>query len=158
LLEGPGEGTSRLREEAAKEGISPERLVFMARTGHADYLAAYRHADLFLDTEHYNAHTTASDAMWAGCPVLTRPGVTFASRVAGSLNHHAGLESLNATDDDAFVAKAIRFAQDPAFRRHILKRLELARRQSPLFDAAGFARDLLGLFDRLLAGATSGTN
>lgn len=158
LLEGPGEGTSRLREEAEKEGISPERLVFMARAGHADYLSAYRHADLFLDTEHYNAHTTASDAMWAGCPVLTRPGVTFASRVAGSLNHHAGLESLNATDDDAFVAKAIRFAQDPAFRRDILKRLELARRQSPLFDATGFARDLLGLFDRLLAGATSGTN
>ena len=60
----------------------------MRKQPHAEYLARLQHADLFLDTEPYNAHTTASDALWAGCPVLTRPGETFAARVAGSLNHH----------------------------------------------------------------------
>lgn len=158
LLEGPGEGKRRLREAAAEGGVAPDRLVFLPKKGHADYLAAYRHADLFLDTEHYNAHTTASDAMWAGCPVLTRPGDTFATRVAGSLNHHAGLGELNVADDEAFVATAVRFAGDEVFRTGLLDRLQRAKAHSPLFDANGFARDLLALFDRLLAGPSAGRN
>jgi predicted O-linked N-acetylglucosamine transferase (SPINDLY family) len=151
LLEGPGGGRQRLCNAAAAAGVGAHRLVFMPRSGHADYLAAYRHADLFLDTEHYNAHTTASDAMWAGCPVLTKPGDTFASRVAGSLNHHAGLAELNAADDADFVAKAMRFATDESYRSTVTSRLRWARSHSSLFDPSGFASDFLTLVDRLLA-------
>ncbi|WP_448102751.1 O-linked N-acetylglucosamine transferase, SPINDLY family protein [Luteibacter jiangsuensis] len=151
LLEGPGNGKQRLCDAAAVAGVGVHRLVFMPRRGHADYLAAYRHADLFLDTEHYNAHTTASDAMWAGCPILTRPGDTFASRVAGSLNHHAGLAELNAADDAEFIATAVRFATDESFRSTVTSRLRWARSHSSLFDPSGFASDFLALVDRLLA-------
>ncbi|MBS0566445.1 MAG: tetratricopeptide repeat protein, partial [Proteobacteria bacterium] len=82
LDERPGNGViERLRDSARRAGVDPLRLIFAAKTNHADYLARYRRADLFLDTNPYNAHTTASDALYAGCPVLTRPGDTFASRV-----------------------------------------------------------------------------
>ena len=84
LLSGPGRADDRLRAHAQARGIDPARLVFMAKQPHAEYLARLQQADLFLDTGPYNAHTTASDALWAGCPVLTRPGDTFAARVAGS--------------------------------------------------------------------------
>ena len=85
----------------------------MPKQPHAEYLARLQHADLFLDTEPYNAHTTASDALWAGCPVLTRPGETFAARVAGSLNHHLRHDAMNVDGDAAFVARAVELGRDP---------------------------------------------
>src|SRR5690606_6430684 len=88
LLDGKhDEIRDNLRAAAKAAGIDPSRLVFLPRQSHESYLACYAHADLFLDTTPYNAHTTASDALWAGCPVLTLPGRTFASRVAGPPNH-----------------------------------------------------------------------
>jgi len=150
LLKGPGRATERLKATATALGVAPERLVFLEKQAHGAYLAAYAHVDLFLDTEHYNAHTTASDAMWAGCPVLTRPGRTFASRVAGSLNHHAGLDELNVADDRAFVDLAVRAGRDPAYRAHLRGRLAAARADSPLFDPSGFATDFMDLVGRLL--------
>ncbi|MBX3727446.1 MAG: tetratricopeptide repeat protein [Xanthomonadales bacterium] len=135
-----------LRRAAAAAGIDPDRLVFAAKQPHAAYLAGYRHACLFLDTTPYNAHTTASDALWAGCPVLTLPGRTFASRVAGSLNACLGLDAMNAGDDDDFVARAIALGRDPALLAAIRADLALARDRAPLFDMAGFARD----FERAL--------
>ncbi len=141
LLSGPGQADARLRAAAARGGLDPQRLVFMPRLPHPAYLARYQHADLFLDTHPYNAHTTASDALWAGCPVLTCPGTTFASRVAGSLNHHLGLPEFNAADDAAFIATAIRLGNDPAARQAARHTLAQRRARSGLFDMAGFARD-----------------
>jgi predicted O-linked N-acetylglucosamine transferase (SPINDLY family) len=135
------ETTDNLRRMAASAGIDPSRLVFLAKQPHPVYLACYRQADLFLDTTPYNAHTTASDALWAGCPVLTLPGRTFASRVAGSLNHHLGLAEMNAADDDAFVARAIVLGNDVDARNALRQRLALAREDSGVFDMSGFARD-----------------
>ena len=141
LLSGPGRADDRLRAHAQARGIDPARLVFMAKQPHAEYLARLQQADLFLDTGPYNAHTTASDALWAGCPVLTRPGETFAARVAGSLNHHLGMASMNVVDDAAFVARAVELARDPAALAAV--RVELAERReaSGLFDMDGFAAD-----------------
>jgi predicted O-linked N-acetylglucosamine transferase (SPINDLY family) len=99
---------------------------------------------LFLDTHPYNAHTTASDALWAGCPVLTSPGETFASRVAGSLNHHLGVEAMNAADERSFVARAVQLGNDPAALAVLREELAACReRRNGLFDMAAFAQSFV---------------
>jgi len=149
LLSGPGQADARLRTAAQAAGLDPARLVFMVKLPHPQYLARYQRADLFLDTHPYNAHTTASDALWAGCPVLTCPGDTFAARVAGSLNHHLGLARMNAADDAAFIATASALGNDPAALAALRAELAQARDRSGLFDMAGFALDLSALLQRL---------
>lgn len=149
LLSGPGRADERLAEVARQHGVDPARLVFMHKLPHPQYLARYRHADLFLDTHPYNAHTTASDALWAGCPVLTAPGATFAARVAGSLNHHLGLADMNVADDRAFVAAAVALGNDPAALQALRQRLAEARARSGLFDMHGFAHDLAATLQQL---------
>lgn len=149
LLSGPGQADARLRSAAKAAGLDPARLVFMAKLPHPQYLARYQLADLFLDTNPYNAHTTASDALWAGCPVLTCPGATFAARVAGSLNHHLGLEHMNVADDAVFVATASALGNDPAALATLRAELAQARERSGLFDMAAFARDLSALLQQL---------
>jgi len=146
----------RLRAEAERRGVAASRLVFAPKLPQADYLARYRHADLFLDCAPYGAHTTASDAIWAGCPVLTVPGATFASRVAASLNHHLGLPELNARDDAGFVALATRLGHDAAGRAALRARVEAARASSGLFDMDGYARDFLALLQRMVARQRAG--
>lgn len=141
LLSGPGNADARLRAAARDARVDPARLVFMPRRPHAEYLARYQHADLFLDTHPYNAHTTASDALWAGCPVLTCPGSTFAARVAGSLNHHLGLARMNAVDDRAFIATAIQLGNDAQALQALRAELAVQRTRSGLFDMAAFAVD-----------------
>ncbi|QGL62442.1 tetratricopeptide repeat protein [Stenotrophomonas maltophilia] len=149
LLSGPGQADARLRSAAKAAGLDPARLVFMAKLPHPQYLARYQLADLFLDTNPYNAHTTASDALWAGCPVLTCPGATFAARVAGSLNHHLGLEHMNVADDAVFVATASALGNDPAALAALRAELAQARERSGLFDMTAFARDLSALLQQL---------
>lgn len=149
LLSGPGQADARLRSAAKAAGLDPARLVFMAKLPHPQYLARYQLADLFLDTNPYNAHTTASDALWAGCPVLTCPGATFAARVAGSLNHHLGLEHMNVADDAVFVATASALGNDPAALAALHAELAQARERSGLFDMTAFARDLSALLQQL---------
>lgn len=149
LLSGPGNADARLRSAARQAQLDPARLVFMHKLPHPDYLARYQHADLFLDTHPYNAHTTASDALWAGCPVLTCPGATFASRVAGSLNHHLGLAQMNVADDRAFVATAIALGNDAPALQALRAELALRRHDSGLFDMAGFARDFSAVVEDL---------
>jgi predicted O-linked N-acetylglucosamine transferase (SPINDLY family) len=139
LLSGPGRADQRLRDAASATGIDPARLVFMPKQPHAEYLARLQLADLFLDTGPYNAHTTASDALWAGCPVLTRPGDTFASRVAASLLSALGLDELVAADDAAFVARAIALGCDADALVAQKSRLQTARDAWPLFDMRAFA-------------------
>ena len=149
LLSGPGNADARLRSAARQAQLDPARLVFMHKLPHPDYLARYQHADLFLDTHPYNAHTTASDALWAGCPVLTCPGTTFASRVAGSLNHHLGLARMNVADDRAFVATAIALGNDAQALQALRAELAQRRHGSSLFDMAGFARDFSAVVEDL---------
>jgi predicted O-linked N-acetylglucosamine transferase (SPINDLY family) len=156
LLRGEGRSSERLRAVAQEAGVEPSRLIFMAKLPHRAYLARYRHVDLFLDTEDYNAHTTASDALWAGCPVLTRPGETFASRVAGSLNHHLGMPEMNVPDDATFVMKAVRYGRDAGYRAAIKGKLLRQRLDSGLFDIEGFARDFEALLLRMAAHRRAG--
>jgi predicted O-linked N-acetylglucosamine transferase (SPINDLY family) len=152
LLSGPSRADDRLRAAANSAGIDPARLVFMAKQPHAAYLARLQLADLFLDSNPYNAHTTASDALWAGCPVLTRLGDTFASRVAGSLNHHLGLDALNVADDDAYVALASALGNDRQRLHDLRVEVQRLKRTSGLFDMAGFARDFAAVARRMAEG------
>ena len=151
LMKGPGRASDRLREAMREMGVDPARLIFAEKLSHSAYLALYRQADLFLDTEHYNAHTTASDALWSGCPVLTRPGKTFATRVAGSLNHHLGMDDMNVRSDGDFVAFAIRYGLDASYRSATRERLARRRQESPLFDIAGYAEDFAAVLMRMAA-------
>jgi predicted O-linked N-acetylglucosamine transferase (SPINDLY family) len=133
---------ANLQREAQARGIDPARLVFAKHRANPDYLALYRHVDLFLDTWPYNAHTTASDALWAGCPVLTILGATFAGRVAASLLHALGLPELVMPSIADYVARAISIAGDEAERARLREHLAGAGRASALFDTARTARAL----------------
>jgi len=150
LLSGPENADDRLRAAARDADVDAARIVFMSKLPHAEYLARYRHADLFLDTQPYNAHTTASDALWAGCPIITVPGATFAARVAASLNAHLGMPALNAADDDAFVETAVRIGRDGAMRDALRAELAERRSSSGLFDMRAFARDFAALLLRMV--------
>lgn len=155
LLEPAGRGADRLRHLAAGRGVDPDRLVFRPKLPYLSYLGHYRHVDMVLDTEIYNGHTVSSDALQMGVPVLTRPGEVMAARVAGSLNHHLGLDDCNVATDEAFVAQATRFARDPAWRDSVRARLRHARGAPGVFDPAGYANDLAGLVFDLLARTAS---
>jgi tetratricopeptide (TPR) repeat protein len=127
-----------LRREAAARGIGLERLVFAQRVPLAEHLARHRVADLFLDTLPYNAHTTASDALWTGLPVLTSIGKSFAARVAASLLHAIGLPELETRSLEEYEALALRLAREPALLSAYRGRLEKNRLTAPLFDTDRF--------------------
>lgn len=133
---------ANLRREAAARGIDPARLVFARHRPNPEYLALYAHADLFLDTWPYNAHTTASDALWAGCPVLTLMGDTFAGRVAASLVTAAGVPELVSASIDDYVERAVTLARDATERARLRAHLAGAGRASALFDTAATTRAL----------------
>ena len=142
LVGGTASVEANLRREAAVHGVDPARLVFAARVRYAEYLARYRLADLFLDTLPYNAHTTASDALWAGLPVLTCTGTTFAGRVAGSLLNAAGLPELVTRSREDYEALALKLATTPAMLSAIRARLADNRLTCPLFDTNRFRRHI----------------
>ncbi|MGE0799978.1 MAG: acetylglucosamine transferase [Lautropia sp.] len=146
---------ANLRAAAREHGIGAERLVFAGRIAPDAYLARYGAADLFLDTFPFNAGTTASDALWAGLPLLTRSGRTFASRMAGSLLSSLGLTELIAADADDYVARAIALGRDPAAATDLRRRLAQARTVAPTFDMRQFARDLEDLLLALVPPAAS---
>jgi predicted O-linked N-acetylglucosamine transferase (SPINDLY family) len=123
-----------LRREAAARGVAPDRLVFAPRQPVPDHLARHALADLFLDTFPYNAHTTASDALWMGLPVLTRAGRSFASRVAASLLHAVGLPELITHDLAQYEQLALELARGPARLAAMRHHLAAARATAPLFD------------------------
>ena len=129
-----------LRREATARGIAPDRLIFANRMTQADHLARHRLADLFLDTLPYNAHTTASDALWMGVPVLTLAAETFASRVAASLLTAAHLPELIAASPEAFERTAVELAQQPERLAAVKRKLGDNLRTAPLFDTQGFTR------------------
>jgi predicted O-linked N-acetylglucosamine transferase (SPINDLY family) len=131
-----------LRAEAARRDVDPARLIFAERLLPEEHLARHRLADLFLDTLPCNAHTTASDALWAGLPVLTCPAGAFAGRVAASLVQAAGLPELIAPDLAAYEALALGLAREPAALAEIKAKLARNRDACPLFDAARSARHI----------------
>lgn len=144
-LADPGEAAAaRLRAAAAEAGVDGARLVFAPRVpDNRDHLARLRRADLFLDTLPYNAHTTASDALWAGLPVLSCRGRAFAARVGASLLGALGLHELVADDLADYAARAQRFAVDGAWREALRRRLAAAvRSPGGPFDTAAFVRKL----------------
>jgi predicted O-linked N-acetylglucosamine transferase (SPINDLY family) len=147
LLEDNPATIANLRAEAARRGISPERLIFAHPQPLADHLARHALAGLFLDTTPYNAHTAASDALWAGLPILTLPNETFAGRVAASLLRatslpEPALTGLIAATESEYEQRAVALAQDPerllSLRTHLLQ----SRATAPLFDTATFTRHL----------------
>ena len=140
--------TLNLRNAAKAHGIAPERVVFSPRIPFAQHLARYRVADLALDTYPYTSHSTASDALWSGCPLVALCGDTFAARVSGSILEHAGLPDLITHSLEDYEELAWRLATDSSLLTRIRSRVAAAR-ASALFDAASFTRDLENLYFRL---------
>ena len=156
LLEDTAAAAANLRKEAARRGVDAGRLVFAPRMPLPEHLARHRLADLFVDTLPYNAHTTASDALWAGLPVLTCLGTTFAGRVAASLLDAVGLPELVTGTTEAYERLALSLAGDPDRLASIREKLARNRLTAPLFDARLFAKHLeaayAAMYDRCQAG------
>ena len=140
-----------LRREAAARNIDPERLVFGERMDLPLHLARHRAADLFLDGWPYNAHTTASDALWAGLPVLTCRGESFASRVAASLLTAVGLSELIVATSQDYEELAVSLAGDPTRLAGLKRRLAERRQTAPLFNTTLYTRHLESAFEAMHA-------
>lgn len=131
-----------LKREAEWRGIDPRRLLFAPRTDPAAHRARLGAADLFLDTRHYNGHTTVAEALWSGLPVLTCPGVTFSSRVAGSLLHSCGLPELVTTSREDYQTLALALYHDRPRLTALRARLQQTRLTAAPFDLARQARHI----------------
>jgi protein O-GlcNAc transferase len=156
LLEANALVSENLAREATNRGIDPARLVFAPKMEQPDHLARQVHADLFLDTLPVNAHTTASDALWAGVPVLTCAGKSFAARVAGSLLTAAGLPELVVATLPEYETAALALARDPVLLRSLRETLAKNRHTMPLFDIQRYTQDLEAVFENMAAIAVSG--
>lgn len=140
-----------IRAEAARRGVAGERIVFAARLKPAEHLRRLGLSDLYLDNVPYNAHTSASDALWAGVPVLTCQGIAFAGRVAASLLHAVGLPELVCDTPQQYEAMALELALSPARLAELKSRLAANRTVFPLFDTARFTRNLERAFETMVA-------
>ena len=156
LLEDNADAARNLRKEAARRGIDPRRLVFAPRMTAAEHLARHRHADLFLDTLPYNAHTTASDALWAGLPLLTCRGTTFPGRVAASLLQAAGMPELITESLADYERMAVTLATEPTRLAELRARLAGNRSTCRLYDSDRFRRHIeaayQAMWQRMLRG------
>ncbi len=150
LFEDNPAASRNLRKEAQRHGVDPGRLIFAGRMPPDEHLARHRAADLFLDTLPYNAHTTASDALWAGLPLLTCVGTTFPGRVAASLLNTMGLQQLVTASPEDYVEQAVALAADPVRMSGLRDVLEAGRRSSPLFDTSRFARHIESAYRQML--------
>ena len=149
LIEDNPAAAANLRREATRRNVDTGRLVFAGRIAPEDHLARQRAADLFLDTLPYNAHTTASDALWVGLPVVTFPGGSFTSRVAASLLRAIDMAELIVPTLEEYEALAVTLASDPTRLRGIKQKLERNRLSSPLFDTERFARNIEAAYTRM---------
>ena len=150
LLADNQSAVTNLRQAAAARGVDPARLIFAERMDLPEHLARHTAADLCLDTLPYNAHTTASDALWAGLPVLTQLGQGFAGRVGASLLTAIGLPELITENDAAYEALALALARDPARLEVLRRKLWEQRLAAPLFDARRFTRHLEDGFTQIM--------
>lgn len=151
LYEANPQARRNLLSEAQRQGISSERLVWAPHMPLEAHLARLQLADLALDTLPVNAHTTASDALWAGVPMITTMGDSFVSRVASSVLHAADLPELVAADSQAYEQLALELAQDGTRLRQIRERLASNRTHCTLFNSEQYTRDLEALFARMVA-------
>ena len=149
LLQDNAGAETNLRNEVHARSVDPARLIFAGRRQLADHLARHRLADLFLDTLPYNAHTTASDALWAGLPILTCHGDAFAGRVAASLLKAVGLPELVTNSLADYEGLALRLATDAAMLKGIRDKLARNRDTHPLFDTDGFRRVIEAAYVRM---------
>ena len=150
LLQDNPWAVENLKKEAQKQGVDAQRLVFAERMPLPDHLARHRQADLFLDTLPYNAHTTASDALWAGLPVLTLMGNTFPGRVGASLLKAIDLPELITNTQEEYEAMAIELAMNPQKLRDIKLRLAKNRFTAPLFDTPLFTKNLETIYIKMM--------
>ncbi len=158
LLETSQAAMANLRREAETRLKSgSQRLIFAPSVPNAEHLARFAVADLFLDTLPYNAHTLTSDALWGGCPVLTSTGETFASRVAGSILHAAGLPELVTSTLAEYEAAALRLAGDRAELDMLRARIQKSRMEAPLFDTPRFTRAIETAFEWMMQQASRRT-
>ena len=151
LLEDNETAGQNLRREASAHGVSAARLIFAKRMSPPDHLARHQLADLFLDTLPYNAHTTASDALWAGLPVLTCVGEAFASRVAASLLNAINLAELITTTQAQYELLAVELATNPERLSQIKQKLASNRLTAPLFDTALFTQHIEETYTQMVA-------
>jgi predicted O-linked N-acetylglucosamine transferase (SPINDLY family) len=147
---------STLIAAARAQGIDPERLLFSPLLPLEHHLSRLAHADVFLDAWPCNAHTTAGEALWAGVPVVTRIGQTFAQRVAASLLHAVQLDELVCEGAQSYHDQVLALLRDPARRAQLREHLMAQRSSSSLFDGALFARDIEALYQRMWARAAAG--
>ncbi len=150
LLQDSADAAENLRGEAVARGVDARRLVFARRLPQAEHLARHRLADLFLDTFPCNAHTTASDALWAGLPLLSCSTQAFAGRVAASLLKAVDLPELICSSAQTYEAIALRLARDPAQLRSMRQRLVQDRSTAPLFNTALFTRRIEAAYVQML--------
>jgi predicted O-linked N-acetylglucosamine transferase (SPINDLY family) len=139
-----------LRERAAERGVDPARLIFAPFVSPSQHLARLPQADLFLDTFPYGAHTTCSDALWMGLPVLTQTGRSFSARVAGSLLNAVGLPELAVEDPQDYETLAVRLAEDREALGDIRDHLWDQRRDLALFDNTRFCGEFESLVERIV--------
>jgi predicted O-linked N-acetylglucosamine transferase (SPINDLY family) len=145
-----------LQRAAAERGIAPDRLIFSPVVPLAQHLSRLAHADIYLDAWPCNAHTTASEALWVGVPVVSLQGRTFAQRVAASLLGAVALPELACTDRASYRATVLTLAADAPKRAALRAHLDAQRGASPLFDGARFARDIEALYTRMWERAVAG--
>jgi predicted O-linked N-acetylglucosamine transferase (SPINDLY family) len=150
LLQDNAGAMQNLYQEAQRRGVDPSRLVFATRLGHSEHLSRQRLADLFLDTLPYNAHTTASDALWSGLPVLTCMGESFAARVGASLLKAVGLPELISENLAQYEALAVQLASQPQRLAALRERLAANRATAALFDTRRFTRNLERAYAQIL--------
>ena len=146
---------ANLRAQAEARGIATDRLVFAERMPLADHLARHRHADLLLDTFMVNAHTTATDALWAGLPVLTMRGNSFVASVAASVLQGLDMPELITATPDAYEARALEIATDPALLAALKAKVARNRTTTSLFDSARYTRDVETLFEQMVSARRS---
>ena len=139
-----------LKKEAEKQGIQSKRIIFADRVSNEDHLARIKFADLFLDTFNYNAHTTASDALWGEVPIVTKQGKSFSARVCSSLLTALDLEELITEDNVEYENLAYRIASDKSYLMSLRKKLKEEKLTSSLFDSEKFTKNLENIYEELI--------
>lgn len=140
MLKTTEQARANLLDYIEASGMDPARIVFAPMLMEADHLKRFVHADLFMDSFPCNAHTTASDALWSGVPIITRSGETFASRVAGSILHAVGLEELIAESEQAYEALALKIYHDRTYHQQLRRRVKEGIAQGALYDVENYTR------------------
>jgi predicted O-linked N-acetylglucosamine transferase (SPINDLY family) len=150
LLQDNPHAAENLKLEANRRGVDSARLVFAPRMNNQDHLARHRLADLFIDTFPCNAHTTASDALWSGLPIVTCAGETFASRVAASLLISMDMPDCVTYDLNSYEQKIVALLEVPQRLTTIRERVAKGRTESPLFDTVTTARHLEMAYEQMM--------